>query len=101
MKIPAVLRSKTIQVKNRTGEGAYGPVHAAERTVKCQLDWKRRMVRGSNGNDVITTATLRFDPAENIPVESLITIDGTPYTAIQSGKPEDLTGPQFLEVMVG
>lgn len=56
--IPARYLVHEVQVKTFTGTGAYGAVHADPVTRACFVDEKRRLVRGSDGDEVVSEATL-------------------------------------------
>lgn len=101
MKIPPFLRTKTVQVKNAQAEGAYGTTHAASRDVKVYVEYKQRVLVSSQGADVTSEAILHCDPSEDIPLESLVTVDGHEMRVLRVARPEDLAGVQEVQVMVG
>lgn len=47
-----------VTVKTVIGTGAYGPVYAAPVTVSCFATDKRRLVRNSEGKEIISETTL-------------------------------------------
>lgn len=103
MKTLPLLYQKEITVRPRTGEGAYGPVFGAAKTVKARVVFRRRVVKGAGGDDLMAEATVLTDPreADDIPVQSEVTVDGTTYTAQQSFKPEVINGhPLHQEVLL-
>ena len=67
-----------VAVETYGGDSAYGPVYAASRTVPCNIENARRLVRTVNGDEAVSEATLYVHPydAAAFTPESLVTIDG-------------------------
>ena len=66
----------TVAVETWTGEGAYGPVYAASANKTCNVDSTRRLVRNSDGEEVVSEFALHVAPADEaafVP-ESRVTI---------------------------
>lgn len=51
----------TVTVETKTGSGAYGDVYAAPVDVPCWLEPKRRLVRGKDGQEVLSSSFLSCD----------------------------------------
>lgn len=62
MKIRRSQLKDTVAVATRTGEGAYGPVDAELRTVRCTIDERRRLVRDASGDETVSESTLLLHP---------------------------------------
>ncbi len=74
--LPRVLTPHTVTVEDKTGDGAYGPVFAAARTVRrCRVEDKRSLVRDSDGQEVVSMARLFLRPESGpVPVGSKVTL---------------------------
>ena len=64
MKIRRSLLKDTVHVESFDGEGAYGPLFASSVSVRCNVDNTVRLVRNSNGEEVVSQATLLVHPAD-------------------------------------
>jgi hypothetical protein len=61
--------------KPKTGEGTYGPVFGDEVTPKrCYIEDKRRLVRSSDGAEVVSQTRVWVDPEVVIPEGSEATV---------------------------
>jgi len=70
------LMGDTVAVETYSGESAYGPIYAASANVTCNIDSTRRLVRNSEGMEVVSELTLHVasaDEAKFTP-ESRVTI---------------------------
>lgn len=76
MKLPRALTPHEIVVKIKTGDGAYGPIHAdPERLDSVRVEDKIRMVRTRDGREVVSTATVWLRPEHgHVSVGSLVTV---------------------------
>lgn len=54
----AALFTQTVDVETLTGSGAYGDVFASPVTVACFVNDRSKMVRNSNGDEIVSTTTL-------------------------------------------
>ncbi|WP_424183850.1 hypothetical protein ACOBQX_17985 [Actinokineospora sp. G85] len=81
MQIPAVLLPHTITLRRYLGTGPYGDVHADPVLVRrVFVEDRRRLVRSSTGEEVISETTVRTRPGVYVPVGSLVTVwAGTPH----------------------
>lgn len=78
MKIRRSLLKDTVAVQTYSGDSAYGPVYAATKTIPCNIEPTRRLVRSASGDEVVSEATLYVHPYDAVyfAPESLVTIDG-------------------------
>lgn len=75
MQIPAVLLPHTITVRPYLGTGPYGDVHGDPVVIRRTfVEDRRRLVRSSTGDEVVSETTVRTRPRERIPVGSLVTV---------------------------
>lgn len=93
---PALFRD-SVSVESWTGESAYGPIYVGVVTVLCKVSTIRQLVRNSNGEEVVSEATLYVLPADAAPfvAESKVTIAGRVSTVI-SVAPETARGVTVL-----
>lgn len=100
MKIRRSLLKDVVSVTTLTGEGAYGPTFSDPVDVACNVDAKRRLVRSSSGEQVVSEVTLHAHPdaAELFTPESRVTVLGKP-TQVIDAKTHTLRGrPAFVEI---
>lgn len=76
MKLPRILTPHTVTCKDKTGDGAYGPVHADARTLKfVRAEEGARLVRDQHGAEVVSSARVFIRPEHApVPVGSLVTL---------------------------
>lgn len=74
--IPGVLTPHTVIIRDKTGDGAYGPIFDAPRTVtRCRVEDQTRLVRDTDGHEVVSSTRLFLRPEHGpIPVGSLVTV---------------------------
>lgn len=85
------------------GEGHDGPVHNEPRTIKVNVDSKRRLVRSASGDETVSELTLQVHPQDEacFPPESLVTWRGRTSQVIDS-KPHTRRGRVvWVEVSCG
>ena len=77
----------SVSVEPYTGTGAYGPVYGPAVDCAGKVSYVRQLVRGANGEEVVSEVTFYGDPADaaSFPPESCVTIDGNTTTVITSG----------------
>lgn len=100
MKIRRSLLKDVVSVRSFSGETAYGPSYADPVDVACNVDAKRRLVRSSGGEQVVSEVTLHAHPesSELFTPESQVTVLGRP-TQVIDAKTHTLRGkPVFVEV---
>lgn len=76
MKLPRVLTPHAVTCKDRTGDGAYGPVHADPRTLRwVRVEDGNHLVRDKTGAEVVSSTAVYIRPEHApVPVGSLITL---------------------------
>ena len=104
MKLPRIWLQHTVTVETYEGHSAYEPVYANPVTVRCFLEEKNRLVRHSDGREVVSGATFycRLD-AVQAPPESRVTLpDGRTTTVIAQLRRDGgtLPLPDHLEVQL-
>lgn len=74
----------TIRVEPYTGAGANGATYGDPVTVPCFLERKRRLVRASSGEQVVSESTAYADVsfAGTLVARSRVTISGEPSTTV-------------------
>lgn len=91
MKIRRSQLKDTVSVETHSGEGAYGPVYETDgsgnpvvHTIRWNYDGTRRLVRGANGEEVVSEGTGQAHPddAAQFTPESRLTIDGRTSTVL-------------------
>lgn len=97
MKIRRSQLKDTVSVETFAGEGAYGAVYAAPVTVRWNYDGKRRLVRGANGEEVVSEGTGQAHPddAGVFTPETRLTIDGRASSVI-AASPQTFRGGMVL-----
>jgi hypothetical protein len=90
-----------VSVEPYAGAGAYGPTYDPPATVRALVEHKRKLVRGKDGQEVVSETTIRMQLDVACPVDSRVTLsDGTKSTVL-TAKPIDggtLPVPSHLEV---
>lgn len=72
--IPGMLLPHTVTVQPYEGTGAHGPIYGEPRTARAAVEDSRRLVRGTDGNEVVSEATVYTKPHHSIPAESRVTV---------------------------
>lgn len=103
--IPTLYLVHQVTVEPYTGTGAYGDVYDTPRTRACLVDEKRQLARNSDGDEVISEATLYLRRAHvpDFAPGSLVTLPtGRTATVITAADRSDggLGAWQHLEVTV-
>jgi hypothetical protein len=98
--IPAHLLVHTASVEPYQGSGAYGDVYGAAVNVPCFYEGVRRLVRDSDGTEVVSEATIYVNPGVDVPSGSRVTVNGYASTVISVSDLDDggLTGLAHKEV---
>lgn len=96
----ADMMGSTVAVETYSGDSAYGPIYAASANVTCDVDATRRLVRNSNGDEVISELTLRVNAADDAKFtpESRVTVSSRVSTVL-AVSPQDYKGTiAYVEV---
>lgn len=98
--IPPRLLIHEATIEPLTGEGPFGRTFGPATPVACRRQDGRRLVRDANGDEVVSSTTLRMAPTEVCPAGSQVTLDdGTVTTAIAAARRLGGRGPvDHLEV---
>lgn len=100
MSIPADLLVHTASVEPYTGSGAYGDAFGEAVELPCYFERKRQLVRGADGDEAVSEATVYADLGTEVPVGSRVTVEGYASTVITVAVFDDkgLTGLAHQEV---
>lgn len=103
MRIPQALLVHTVTVRPAAGESSTGQVYGDPFPLQCMAQGRRRMVRNSDGNEVLSTLTLVAAPEDfdRIATGSQVTWHGGVSTVIAT-IPQDSGGlgaPDHTEVV--
>jgi hypothetical protein len=80
-------------VSTYAGEGAYGPIVADPRTVWCNVDETRRLVRDANGDEAVSEATLHLHPqTRTVPAEDTVQVTLDPLAVFTPESPVTIRG---------
>jgi hypothetical protein len=68
----------TAEVETYRGDTAYDDNYMPRRQVQCSIDDESRLVRGANGDEVLSSTTLRMLPADGpkFTLDSRVTVRG-------------------------
>lgn len=82
--VPGFLLVHRISIEPYAGNSAYGPVFGvAVAGVRCLVEEQNRLVRASNGDEVVSSTTVYCKPGTAAPAKSRITLpDGRVTTVI-------------------
>jgi len=99
--IPGFLLRHTVTVEPYEGQGAAGPIYGTGYTVRCLIDNKRRLVRGIDGDQVVSNATVYCAPGTRIPPQSRIDLGDRTAVVIDAAVREHsgLPTPDHVEVI--
>ena len=104
MEIPGFLLRHQVFVRPQVGEGATGDVYGGAVPVRCFKDERRRLVRDTQGAEVVSEVTLycRLRYADVFTTDAEVTLeDGRKVHVMQAGRRDDnhLGAWQHLEVV--
>lgn len=103
MKAPGFLWVHTVTVRPYLGHSSTGPVYGPAFSLACMAEGKRRMVRGTDGNETLSSLTLYAEQgkAASVPAGSEVDWRGDTTTVIASIEHDDggLGAPQHAEVV--
>lgn len=103
MKLSAKYLPHTVTVEAKTGHSSTGPVYADPVPLRCMADGTRRLVRGPDGNELVSSLTLICEAgkASTAPPGARVTWGSTVTTVVASTEHDDggLGAPQHAEVV--
>lgn len=99
MPVPTAALPHTVTITPFLGNTAEGPSYGPATTVRARVVGKRRMVRTSDGRDVIAAATVTIRPGVNVPVESRITHGDRSYTVIDAAQGHELNSAHSWQLI--
>lgn len=99
--IPLELLPHTVQVRPKLGESSRGDLFGDQFELPCMAQGGARMVRSSDGTEVVSTLTLWAQPDQVVPVGSEVDHAGDTTTVLQSilHDAPGLPVPEHLEVI--
>lgn len=98
--LPAFLLRHEVAVEPFEGEGPFGKEYGPETLVRCFVDDKRRLVRSSTGEEVVSESTF-YAPLDTVcPEGSRVTVNGRETTVLAASRRDGggLPTPDHLEV---
>lgn len=103
MRIPASLLVHTVTVRPFLGQSSTGPVYGDAFTLRCMAQGGARLVRNSDGDQVVSSLTLYAAPgtAVAVPAGSEVDHAGDTTTVLSAIEHDDggLGAPQHTEVV--
>lgn len=103
MKLSARFMPHTVTVRPYRGTSSTGPLFGDPFTLQCMAQGRRRMVRGSNGVETLSSLTLYAEhgQAALVPAGSEVDWSGDTTTVLDSTDHDDggLGAPQHTEVV--
>lgn len=103
MRIPARFLVHTVTVRPYTGRSSSGPVFGIPFTLQCMAQGARRLVRGGDGSQLLSTLTLYAAPglASTVPTGSEVDWQGDTTTVIAATDHDSggLGAPDHTEVV--
>lgn len=85
--------NQTATWRQMTGTNAYGEPETVDTAIPVRWEWRRRMVRNTEGVDVVSEGTV-YTAAQVAVGDSLIEPDGTSYPVIAVSVLYDLDGSE-------
>lgn len=101
MPIPTAALRERVSVEAYEASGAYGPSYATAQTaIPARFVGRRRMVRTTTGQDVVSSGSFVFRPGITCPPQSRITRGSDTYTVLDVAESNDLHRGWCVEVLV-
>ena len=106
MSLAALLRGDTVSVTSYGGETAYGPGYGPAVDVTCRVEYGRKLVRNTAGDEVVSESTIYVLPTlpdgtkavDVFAVESLVTHEGRTATVIGAAPHRGMGDTVYVEV---
>ena len=83
MRVPNFMLKQNATIYKSMGAGAYGHVYSDTPTFsKVYVEPSTKVMKNSNGEEVVTTAMAIFPPRTDLPLKSKVLIDGYEYLVV-------------------
>lgn len=89
----------TCSVQSLASHDGYSPTYAAAVSYSCFIKYARKIIRNSEGADVISTAQIYFDGAVTIMETDRVTFDGVSPLILKIDRPDDEAGNRYATVV--
>jgi hypothetical protein len=103
----SLLSGDTVTVESYVGETAYGPGYGPPIQVDCRVEPSRQLVRTTEGDEVVSEATIYVLPAVDgvdtldlFAIESRVTHRGRVARVISANPRRGMGGPVYVEVVL-
>lgn len=81
----------SVTLERYAGDSAYGPTYEAPEELDCYFEINRRLIRDSNGDQVVSSAKMYIDAGIDLPPpNSKVTFNGDEYIVMKSDPKNDL-----------
>lgn len=84
IRIPRFMFPTPVTFTPKSGEGAYGPIYGDPFTVQGRVEPEVRVIRGADGQDIVTSGRVFTGPGITIYPQSTVEIDGETFTVIRA-----------------
>lgn len=101
MKLPRFMLRHEVTIEPYLGETSKGASYGTGVTVRCLRDDKRRLIRTTDGQEVISSITLYCPPGTTAPAQSRITFDDDATAVVLDSSDRDGAGlptPDHVEL---
>lgn len=105
MSLRRLLSGDTVTVSPYVGETANGPAYGEPVTVDCRVNYERKLVRDTTGDEVVSESTVYSLPEHTagrtvdlFPPESLIVHEGRESRVIGLSPHRGMGGPLLVEI---
>lgn len=93
----------TVTVEAHAGSGPYGDVYGLPYTVTCFVDQKRKLVRASDGSQIVSESTVYAPLGTICPPRSRVTLPDGQVTLVIAAHRREAAGvaeaPEHLEIV--
>ena len=88
--LPAAMQPHTVTVQSKTGVTGTGTLYSPATTVACRIDDTVRLVRGTDGNQVVASTTIYTSDSRDLwGPGSIVTVNGRDTTVITVSRHDD------------
>lgn len=102
MKPPPFLLIDRVSVETFRGQTSVGTRFDGSQEVRCSVEWRRRIIATSTGQEIVSEATLwaDADQADKLTLQSRVTVDAKVMRVIEVRTHRGLTGPEQVEAVL-